>query len=418
MKTVALVTIETGVDINKGGPTGIILKIVRHRNAKPSQDFHYTPVFSISNYSEAAEVEGSKPSSLVSFFKRFSKTKAYRYLFVLYLMMSLRKKLRSYLEGAETGAEILINAHDVMGAYIFSRYFSRHFPSKLILSIHGVGSYWRETEHGKLNPFVRYVKKLEERGILGADIVTFPSRGAQALYKSDFKHPEVVSKLNNAAIVNNGIDTEFIDNLVAGKRDRGILKKLGIPNKRIVLTVANLIPSKGVDRIPELIKSIADPNAVFVVIGSGPMEAEIREKARGFSVQDALIIIPKLNRSDLIAVIREADVFLMPSRTTVFDLVMLEAMYLSGPIMVATDIPGHDEMIRSGVDGILTDPARLAEEIESVLRLKPQEREKIARSAQQRVRERFLISHMVEQYESVYKTSFSPSSDNQGKVRR
>lgn len=62
--------------------------------------------------------------------------------------------------------------------------------------------------------------------------------------------------------------------------------------------------------------------------------------------------------------------------------------------------------------------ARLAEEIESVLRLKPQEREKIARSAQQRVRERFLISHMVEQYESVYKTSFSPSSDNQGKVRR
>ena len=56
---------------------------------------------------------------------------------------------------------------------------------------------------------------------------------------------------------------------------------------------------------------------------------------------------------------RSADVFVFPSRTDTFGLVLLEAM-ASGTPVAAFPVPGPIDVVRHGVSGILDDDLRAA----------------------------------------------------------
>jgi glycosyltransferase involved in cell wall biosynthesis len=132
-------------------------------------------------------------------------------------------------------------------------------------------------------------------------------------------------------------------------------------------TVANLRYPKGVD---VLIRAAAlvqreRPEAVCVVVGRGAERAGLVELAARCGADVRLLGL----RPDARAIIRNLDVFALPSRIEGLPVALLEAMALCRPI-VATAVGGTPEVIDDGETGVLVpaeDPDALATSILALL---------------------------------------------------
>jgi glycosyltransferase involved in cell wall biosynthesis len=90
-----------------------------------------------------------------------------------------------------------------------------------------------------------------------------------------------------------------------------------------------------------------------VVVGDGPQRKELERR-----FPDAIFTGAK-HGEELAAHFRSADVFVFPSRTDTFGLVMLEAM-ASGTPVAAYPVPGPLDVVATGISGVLDDDLRAA----------------------------------------------------------
>jgi glycosyltransferase involved in cell wall biosynthesis len=90
-----------------------------------------------------------------------------------------------------------------------------------------------------------------------------------------------------------------------------------------------------------------------VVVGDGPQRASLERH-----YADAVFTGAKVGE-ELAAQFRSADVFVFPSRTDTFGLVLLEAM-ASGTPVAAYPVPGPMDVVRHGESGVLDDDLRAA----------------------------------------------------------
>jgi len=173
--------------------------------------------------------------------------------------------------------------------------------------------------------------------------------------------------------VQNGVDTNFFvprDPVVARRR-------LGLENRRVLLTAARLVPRKGVDTVIEALRSIAsrNPDLVYVVVGNGPDRQRLEALAGPLLDSGQVRFRGRVPRDDLPRYYSAADVFVMPAReerdgcVEGFGLVFLEAGGCGTAVIGARSggIPGA---VEDGVNGLLvppSDPARLARAIGRLL---------------------------------------------------
>jgi rhamnosyl/mannosyltransferase len=108
-------------------------------------------------------------------------------------------------------------------------------------------------------------------------------------------------------------------------------------DRPIVLFVGRLIYYKGAD---VLVRAMAGVDADLVMIGRGPLEAELLALARAGGVADRVTIVPPVDDAELAAWYRAAAVFALPSvaRSEAYGLVQLEA-HASGTPVVCTGLP-------------------------------------------------------------------------------
>jgi glycosyltransferase involved in cell wall biosynthesis len=93
----------------------------------------------------------------------------------------------------------------------------------------------------------------------------------------------------------------------------------------------------------------------------------------------------------------------LESRREAFGMVLLEAMACGIPV-ISSDIPGPDEVVNNGENGLLTppgNPARLAEAIVATLR-NPR-RDEMARYAQENIKLKYDWSVIADEYEFIYR---------------
>jgi phosphatidylinositol alpha-mannosyltransferase len=105
----------------------------------------------------------------------------------------------------------------------------------------------------------------------------------------------------------------------------------------------------------------AHPDVVLVVAGDGPARAAVEGLAP--AVRDRVALLGHVPNEDLPPVHAACDLYLGPATGgESFGIVLVEAMAAGLPV-VASDIPGYDQVVRDGVDGSLVpprDPAALA----------------------------------------------------------
>lgn len=172
----------------------------------------------------------------------------------------------------------------------------------------------------------------------------------------------------------------------------------------IVLFVGRLIYYKGVEVLVRAMRSV---DADLVVVGSGPLEGRVRALAREAGVEPRLTILPPLQRAELAAYYRAADVFCLPSvaRSEAFGLVQLEAM-ASGVPVVSTALPtGVPYVNLHGTSGLVVPPGD-ADALADALRTLVEDanlRARLGARARERVLAEFTRDRMVERTLAVYR---------------
>ncbi len=179
----------------------------------------------------------------------------------------------------------------------------------------------------------------------------------------------------------NGVDTaQFAPASLFVKRERRVA--LGLPVDAVITVyVGRLAPEKNVAQLlqvwPEIRAQL--PQAVLVLVGGGPLETELRERA-GEGVYFAGF------QQDVRPYLQAADVFVLPSAAEGLSVALLEAMS-SGLAVVATAVGGTPELVFDGETGCLVQPgdgAGLKQALLSVLQ-DSQLRERLGRNARSRI---------------------------------
>jgi rhamnosyl/mannosyltransferase len=171
----------------------------------------------------------------------------------------------------------------------------------------------------------------------------------------------------------------------------------------IVLFVGRLVYYKGVD---VLVRAMAGVDADLVMIGSGPLEDELRSRAEASGIADRVTFVPPVDDAELAAWYRAADVFCLPSvaRSEAYGLVQLEA-HASGTPVVCTDLPTGVPWVNVDGETGLVVPVGDAEALGAALsRLLGDEalRARMGARARERALAEFSIERMVERTLAVY----------------
>jgi glycosyltransferase involved in cell wall biosynthesis len=123
---------------------------------------------------------------------------------------------------------------------------------------------------------------------------------------------------------------------------------LALPQGKIVLAIARLVPQKGID---VAIRATAGLDATLVVLGEGPERPRLEALGRELGVR---LVLPG-RVGDVASVLRRADVLVHPARWEGFGLALLEAMLAELPV-VATRVSSIPEIVVDGETGLLVPP--------------------------------------------------------------
>jgi glycosyltransferase involved in cell wall biosynthesis len=156
-------------------------------------------------------------------------------------------------------------------------------------------------------------------------------------------------------VVRHGIDVAAVA-AQRGERD-AVRRELGLVGRVVVGTVANLRATKGLGDLLAAARQVADeaPEVVFVVVGQGPLQAELEARQRELGLADHVRLLGF--RPDAVRVMAGFDVFCLPSHHEGLPVALMEAMALGLPI-VATDVGGVSELVVDGEHGRLVPPLK------------------------------------------------------------
>jgi len=134
---------------------------------------------------------------------------------------------------------------------------------------------------------------------------------------------------------------------------------------KVLLALSRLHPKKGLDTLLTTLQSL--PDCVVWLAGDGPLKRELENLAKKLGVLDRVRFLGW--RTDRAALLRAADVCVLPSRYEPFGTVILEA-WAAGTPLIACASAGPAATIDDGENGILTpidDAPALATALRTVL---------------------------------------------------
>jgi glycosyltransferase involved in cell wall biosynthesis len=220
------------------------------------------------------------------------------------------------------------------------------------------------------------------------------SRFTQRDWESRFPIPK-----GRMTTVQNGID------LSRGERSQSrddAKAALGFGGDVLLIgCVANLHPYKGHRHLIEAFRRVraAHPEARLVLAGAGALEAELREQAQ--VLRDGVVFLGYCE--EVRSVLEALDLYVQPSITEALGLAVLEASAMGLPV-VASDVGGLPEVVRTGETGLLVppaDPEPLAKTMSDLL-ADPERRREFGAAGAEMVRKDFTRERMAEETCAVY----------------
>jgi glycosyltransferase involved in cell wall biosynthesis len=171
----------------------------------------------------------------------------------------------------------------------------------------------------------------------------------------------------------------------------GIVARLSaVKNHRNFLRAASLVSEKS-------------ERARFLVVGSGPLEAELKRCAEELGLSGRIVFTGF--RENAAEILGSIDISVLSSDSEGTPVVVLESMAAGTPI-VATNVGGIPELVEDGVTGLLVPPGDSSKLAEALLRLIEDAdlRTAMGKRARERAETRFSKEIMVKRYEELYES--------------
>ena len=212
--------------------------------------------------------------------------------------------------------------------------------------------------------------------------------------------------------IDNGVDLRRFEGQDAA--GRAVRAELGIdPDAPLVGIIGRLTEQKDHATFLQAAAQIrvAAPETRFLIVGDGPLRAELVEQARALKLDEAVIFTGL--RSDIPALMAALDVLVFSSRWEGLPVTLLEGMAAARPI-VSTAVGGVPGVVGDG-DSALLVPAGissvLADAVVRVLR-DPALARKLSAAARARVREKYSLDSMLNQTLALYEELWNNVADS------
>lgn len=162
-------------------------------------------------------------------------------------------------------------------------------------------------------------------------------------------------------------EEDILTDVVPWEEKLALRAQLGIPEKKVVLSVGQFIHRKGFDVLLHAAKKLDSETGIYIVGGEATQEYyDLREKLGltnvhfwGFRPKEQLALIYKA-----------ADVFVLPTREDIWGLVINEAMAYGLPVITTDRCVAGLELVEDGVNGYIVpvdDPVSLGEKMSAAL---------------------------------------------------
>ena len=201
-------------------------------------------------------------------------------------------------------------------------------------------------------------------------------------------------------VVPNGVTAERFQRTEETTRLReSLTDRLGLADKKVLVTLASLVPRKGHETVLEALVQIREvrPDVRYLIVGQGPLEQRLRGLVSSLGLGEMVHFLGEVTEDEKAALLQACDLFIMANRdmpcsdgrldTEGFGIAFLEAGACAKPV-IGGRAGGAKEAIVDGETGLLVDPHDPGAIRDGILRLLSDER--LARSMGEKARERVM----------------------------
>lgn len=181
-------------------------------------------------------------------------------------------------------------------------------------------------------------------------------------------------------------------------------------NNQLVFWAGRFVPEKGLDTFVQAAKIVHDsmPDVYFKMVGDGPLRPKIEKLIHQFGLRKNFILTGIVGRNEVAKLLTEPLIFLLTSRKEGLPTALLEAMS-AGKAVVATNIPGVNEVVLDGINGVLAkadDPEDLAKKVLMLLQDVELAR-RLGASARQSIQTRYSWNSVIDRIENLYENAIT-----------
>lgn len=199
-----------------------------------------------------------------------------------------------------------------------------------------------------------------------------------------------------------GLDTTKIDD-VGTAAVSSVKRELGLDGPLNAVAISRLAFEKDLDVLIDAWRPVVDryPDARLVIVGQGPLEHELRERATRLGIGVAVRFAGW--RADVYAILKSADLMVHVSRTESTGMVLLEALTAGTPL-VTTPVGVVGEHLLDGVHCLVVPHGDPQATSAAILRLAGDRalRERLTRDGRAIVESVFSMAAMARAYEALY----------------
>jgi glycosyltransferase involved in cell wall biosynthesis len=128
---------------------------------------------------------------------------------------------------------------------------------------------------------------------------------------------------------------------------------LGIPRSaKVLVTVGRLVERKGLDQLLRVVAAIKDEEVLLLILGEGPMQAELESQARSLGLADRVRFMGFVSEDEKWQLLNISDLYVSTTLHEGFGIVFLEGMEVGLPVL-CYDKGGQTDFVTDEVGGLV-----------------------------------------------------------------
>lgn len=260
--------------------------------------------------------------------------------------------LRKAAYVAQTYRPAVIHAHSPFTCGMIANRVARRLKIPTVYEMRGIWEDSHTSRYGVGQESWRYraVRALENIALTAADICCVICEALKEEVQSRGVAEEKI------VVVPNGVD---VRKFTPGDPDRELRQRMGLDGKIVVGYIGSFFQYEGLELLVQAFVGLTRhfPSLRLLLVGDGEMMQSLRTMADGAGVAAKVLFTGRIPYEDVMEIYRLCDVMVLPRRDTretrvVTPLKPLEIMSMARPLL-ASDIGGHREIVRDGVNGLL-----------------------------------------------------------------